>query len=188
MYDPEFRIETERLVLRMPRLADLDRWTLFMGDEASARHVGGVQPRPVVWRGLTSMAGAWAVGGCAMLSVIEKSTGLWVGRIGPWCPEGWPGTEVGWGLLREYWGRGYATEGAIAAIDWAFAHLGWSDVIHIIAPENHASQAVARRLGSQLRGPGQLPEPVAHIAVEVWGQTREQWLARRARLPLRVAG
>ena len=184
MYDPGLAIETDRLVLRMPRLEDLDRWCLFLGDEESARHVGGVQPRPVVWRGLASMAGAWAIGGCAMFSVIEKSSGLWIGRLGPWCPEGWPGTEVGWGLMKEYWGRGYATEGAIAAIDWCFDHLGWDEVIHVIAPANHASRQVARRLGSRLRGPARLPEPVAHIEVECWGQTRAEWRAQRARLPL----
>ena len=89
------------------------------------------------------MAGAWAMQGFAMFSIIEKSSGRWIGRLGPWVPEGWPGTEVGWGLLRDAWGKGYATEGATAAIDWAFAHLGWSEVIHTIGPENVASQAVA---------------------------------------------
>jgi hypothetical protein len=39
------------------------------------------------------MAGAWAMQGFAMLSVIEKATGRWVGRAGPWQPEGWPGTR-----------------------------------------------------------------------------------------------
>ena len=91
-----------------------------MADEEAARYLGGVQPRPVAWRGFLSMAGAWAIQGFAMFSVIEKSSGRWIGRLGPWMPEGWPGTEVGWGIAREAWGKGYATEGAIAAIDWAF--------------------------------------------------------------------
>ena len=34
-----------------------------------------------------------------MFSVIEKDSGRWIGRIGPWQPEGWPGTEVGWSLV-----------------------------------------------------------------------------------------
>ena len=67
-----------------------------------------------------------------MFSVIEKSTGRWVGRLAPWTPDGWPGTEVGWGIARDRCGLGYATEAATAAIDWAFDALGWSEVIHVI--------------------------------------------------------
>jgi RimJ/RimL family protein N-acetyltransferase len=96
-------------------------------------------------------------------------------------PEGWPGTEVGWGIVRDCWGRGYATEGAAAAIDFAFDRLGWSEVIHAIAPDNTASQQVARKLGSRNRGAGRLPPPFAYAPVEIWGQTREEWRARPLR-------
>ena len=123
------------------------------------------------------MAGAWSIQGFGMFSVIEKSSQRWIGRLGPWQPEGWPGTEVGWGLLRDAWGQGYASEGSAAAIDWAFDHLGWTEVIHTIAPDNVASQNVARRLGSGLIGPGRLPEPYQDFPVEIWGQTRAQWRA-----------
>jgi RimJ/RimL family protein N-acetyltransferase len=184
MYDPAMQIETANLILRQPRLSDLDAWAGLMADPLAARHIGGVQPRTMVWRALMTMAGAWAVKGYAMFSVIEKSSGAWIGRLGPWFPEGWPGTEVGWALRREYWGRGYATEGSIAAIDWAFAELGWTEVIHNIAPENPGSQAVARRLGSANRGPGRMPPPLEHVVVDIWGQTRAQWQAQRSRLPL----
>ena len=113
-----------------------------------------------------------------MFWVVEKSTGHWLGRLGPWQPEAWPGTEVGWGLVRSAWGRGYATEGAARAIDWAFAELGWTEVIHCIDPENAGSIAVARRLGSANRGPGTLPPPFEAYPVDIWGQTREQWRRR----------
>ena len=90
-----------------------------------------------------------------MFSVIEKASGRWVGRLGPWQPEGWPGTEVGWGLARDAWGKGYATEGAAAAIDWAFDALGWDDVIHCIDPGNAALGPGRRapRLGPSRPGP-----------------------------------
>ena len=101
-----------------------------------------------------------------------------VSRLSGLLTDGWPGTEVGWGLSPEAWGKGYATEGASAAIDWAFDHLGWTDVIHCIDPENTASQAVARRLGSVNRGPGRMPEPFAHLPIDIWGQSREDWRAR----------
>lgn len=174
-------IETERLLLRPPQREDFEPWVAMMADPEVARFIGGVQPRSAVWRGVMCMAGAWQLEGYAMFSVIEKSSGRWIGRLGPWVPDGWPGTEVGWTLTREVWGSGYATEGAVAAIDWAFDHLGWTDVIHTIDPVNVASQAVARKLGSTLRGPGKLPAPMDHFDVEIWGQTRAEWNSRRAR-------
>jgi RimJ/RimL family protein N-acetyltransferase len=148
-----------------------------MADEAS-KFIGGPQARSAAWRGFVSVAGAWTIQGYSMFSVIEKATGRWIGRVGPWVPEGWPGTEVGWGLMKDAYGQGYATEAATAAIDWAFDTLGWSDVIHCIDPENTASQKVAQRLGSSNRGPGRLPAPLEAYPVDIWGQTRDQWRAR----------
>ena len=172
-------LETERLILRPLLAEDLPSWTAFAADEAAMRHLGGVQPRSVSWRGFMTVAGAWAMTGFSMFSVIEKSSRRWVGRLGPWRPADWPGNEVGWGLLPEFWGKGYATEGAAAAIDWAFDTLGWTEVIHTIGPDNTASQSVARRLGSAQLGPGRLPAPYQHEPVDVWGQSREAWMARR---------
>jgi len=178
------RIETERLILRPTAPEDFEPWAAFMADIVASKFVGGPQARAVAWRGFLSMAGAWAIQGYAMFSVIEKSSGRWVGRLGPWVPEGWPGTEVGWGLAREAWGKGYATEGATAAIDWAFDTLGWSEVIHCIAPDNAPSQAVGRRLGSRPLRSAYLPPPFETMAVDVWGQSRDEWLERRKQRPV----
>lgn len=174
-------LETERLILRPPADTDLDRWAQMMDDPVAARFIGGQQPRATAWRFMATMAGSWALNGFGMFSLIEKASGQWLGRIGPWRPEGWPGTEVGWGLHPEAWGRGYAVEAATATIDWVVDHLGWTDVIHCIDPENTPSQAVAQRLGSLNRGAGRLPPPFEDHVVEIWGQTADQWRARRAR-------
>lgn len=171
-------LETARLILRPPRREDFEEWAAWRGDAEATRFVGGAMARPQAWRDLLTQAGSWSIQGFGMFSVIEKATGRWVGRLGPWMPEGWPGPEVGWGLSRSAWGKGYATEGAAATIDWAFDALGWSEVIHSIAPENTPSQAVARRLGSVLRGPGRLPPPFEAERIEIWGQTREDWRRR----------
>lgn len=177
----DLQLDTSRLVLRPPRVEDLDPWAAMMADEETARFIGGVIPRPVVWRGLMTMIGSWHALGFAMFSVIEKSSGRWVGRLGPWMPEGWPGPEIGWAIVRDRWGRGYATEGAIAATDWAFDHLQWTRVIHSISPDNVASQEVARRLGSRNLGPGRLPAPFEESRVDIWGQSRDEWQHRAFR-------
>ena len=171
-------LETPRLILRPVSGEDFDAWAAMMADE-STRFIGGPQSRSTAWRGFVMVAGAWVAEGFSMFSVLEKASGRWIGRVGPWEPEGWPGTEVGWGIDKAEWGKGYATEAAEASIDWAFDVLGWTDVIHIIDPENVRSQAVARRLGAENRGPCQMPEPFHTYRVDCWGQTRESWRARR---------
>jgi len=172
-------LETERLILRPPVQDDFELWAQFAADEVAAKYIGGAQPRGGAWRGMATIAGSWALLGFGMFSVLEKESGRWIGRLGPWMPEGWPGTEVGWGVAREVQGKGYATEGSAAAIDWAVDLLGWTDIIHCIDPANLASQNVARRLGATNRGPGKLPAPFQDAPVDLWGQSAAQWKARR---------
>ena len=174
-------LETERLILRPPVRADFDGLCTFFADARTMEHLGGVQSPAVVWRTMCTIAGAWHLEGAYMFSVLEKATGQWIGRIGPLHPWGWPGREVGWGLLSSHWGRGYAVEAAVASMDYVFDTLGWSEVIHTIAPDNTGSAAVARRLGSYDQGPGVLPDPYADAVVNIWGQTRDEWRVNRER-------
>ena len=174
----DIRIETERLILRPPQKEDLQAWITIGADNEVMQHLGGMQPPLTAWRSFMANVGAWHMQGFAPFAVIEKATGTWIGRIGPLCPETWPGTEIGWTLARHAWGRGYAVEAAKAAMDWAFVELGWTDVVHCIAPTNTASQAVAARLGSRKRGPFLMPAPHQNDPIELWGQTRDEWRAR----------
>lgn len=178
MAAPEVQLETERLILRLPRVEDFERYAEMLADESS-RHIGGPLQRHDAWRRFLQMPGAWMLQGFAMFSVVERSGGRWMGQAGPWQPDGWPGTEVGYSFHPDARGKGYATEACIAAMDWAFDVLGWDEVIHSIAPTNTASQAVARRLGSRNRGPGRLPAPLDVHPIDIWGQTRAEWRSRR---------
>lgn len=174
----DLRLETERLLLRPPSAEDFEAFAAFCADPEAMRHLGGVQEKSVAWRGLAALVGSWQLLGYSMFSVIEKQSGHWVGRVGPWQPHGWPGTEVGWGIASGFWGRGYAPEAARACMDWAFDALGWDEVIHTIEPANTNSVAVARKLGSSVLRQARLPAP-ANIDVDVWGQSRASWAARR---------
>ncbi|MGC6400143.1 GNAT family N-acetyltransferase [Sphingomonas sp. FW199] len=173
-------LATQRLILRLPEASDLDGWAEMNADGDAIRFLGGVKSRAVTWRELCTMRGAWDIRGFAMFSVIERDTGRWVGRIGPWQPEGWPGTEVGWGVHPGFAGRGYAHEAAMACMDYAVDVLGWTRVIHTIAPDNLRSIALARRLGSTNGGPVSLPPPHEAVQVDAWGQTADQWRSRRS--------
>ena len=88
------------LRFRPPRIEDLDAWSEFMLDETAVRFIGGVMTRPICWRQLMTVIGAWHADGFAMFSVIDKASGRWIGRLGPWRPDGWPGNEIGWAIVR----------------------------------------------------------------------------------------
>ena len=151
-------LETERLRLRGWREKDLPAFAQFWGDEATARFVGGVCNREEAWRRMASYAGHWALRGYGLWAVEEKAGGRLAGYCGPWNPEGWPEREIGWGLVKHFHGRGYATEAARRAREFAYRELGWPTAVSYIAAENAASRRVAERLGAsfersiQLRG------------------------------------
>jgi RimJ/RimL family protein N-acetyltransferase len=174
---------TARLVLRPPVQADFDGFARMAAEEETMRFIGGKTARDAAWRAMAVMAGSWALLGFSMFSVIEKASGRWIGRLGPWRPAGteggWPGNEVGWGLVAGAQGKGYAAEGSMAAIDWAFETLGWGDVIHCIDKANGPSIVLAERLGSRLlRERVRLPPPFDTAVVDIYGQTRDEWRAR----------
>lgn len=179
---------TPRLMLRPPVAEDFEAFAAFQADPETTRFIGGAQPRAVAWRNLCVLAGAWSIRGFSMFSLIERDTGRWVGRVGPHRPEGWPGNEVGWSIAREYWGRGYAYEAAVASIDYAVDVLGWTDIMHAINPDNPRSIALAQRLGSVYRGRTELPPPFAGEPIDDWGQSADAWRARRQAASVSSAG
>ncbi|MCO8044689.1 GNAT family N-acetyltransferase [Acinetobacter bohemicus] len=63
-----------------------------------------------------------------------------------------PCTEVGWRLAQAYWGKGYATEAALACLVFAFQHLNLAEVVSFTAVNNIKSQAVMQRLNMNIVG------------------------------------
>jgi RimJ/RimL family protein N-acetyltransferase len=172
-------IETERLILRRWREADIEPNTAMLADPAAARFITS-DGKPVTdafvgWRNAAIMAGHWALHGVGMFVVEEKRTGRFVGRVGPWLPSGWPGFEIGWGIASEFRGQGYALEAARASIDWAFETFEIDQIIHCIDRENVASQSVARRLGAVIEREFDL---FGHVA-DIWVTRHDVWTAHR---------
>jgi len=168
-------IETERLRLRPWRGEDVAPNTAMLSDPGTARFIT-VDGKPVTselngWRNAAVMAGHWALHGAGMFVVEEKASGKFAGRVGPWSPPGWPGFEVGWGIAREFRGKGYALEAARASIDWVFATFEIDEIVHCIDCENVASQGVAKRLGARKDCEVDL---FGHAA-DVWVTNREAW-------------
>jgi RimJ/RimL family protein N-acetyltransferase len=168
-------IETERLILReIDPDRDFEPWARAMADENTVRYLG-VKPmsRAEAWRSMALVIGHWTIRGFGFFSLEHKQTGAWVGRVGPWFPQGWPAPEVGWTIAPEHLGQGYATEAARAAVHYAFKSLGWPQVIHVIMEGNAPSIAVARKIGSALVRRQQGVPGVTHVPVLIYGQSTD---------------
>ena len=135
--------------MRAFRDADLDAYAAMCADPEVMRFLGtGVTlDRSEAWRSMAGFLGHWALRGYGMWALEEKQTGTLVGRSGFLNPEGWPGFELGWTLGRPFWGKGFATEAARRALDYAFEDLARKRVISLIRPANTPSMRVADRLG-----------------------------------------
>jgi RimJ/RimL family protein N-acetyltransferase len=99
---------------------------------------------------------SWEEHGLGLWAAEEKATGSFAGFVGlafqgDW-PEGEHKTEVGWRLDRRFWGRGLATEGALASLRYGFEERGLERIICIIQPANAASRRVAEKAGLNLQG------------------------------------
>jgi RimJ/RimL family protein N-acetyltransferase len=151
-------LETPRLLLRQFRQNDFDALAALHGDAEVMKYLSDGKPktRAEAWVMMASYLGHWELRGYGLWAVEEKATGKFVGRIGLLNPEGWPGLEVAWTLARERWGNGFATEGANAALDYAFSVLKLEHVISLIHPDNAASIRVAQRIGEKLEGQAEL--------------------------------
>lgn len=169
-------LETDRLILRMFREDDFAAYAAICADPDVTRYLGAGQTlsRQDAWRQMAMIVGHWQLRKYGLWAVEERASTELIGRIGLFYPEGWPDLEVGWMLRRASWGHGFATEGAQAALRYAFTVLHRPHVISLIYPENKASIRVAERLGEQLEG-----RTVIHgIEALVYGLHRTDWAAR----------
>ncbi len=157
-------ISTPRLTLRPIEARDFAGFADFYASDRS-KFVGGPATAEQSWRMLATELGHWALRGFGRWAVEETETGKLAGIIGPWNPEGWPEPELGWDLMNGFEGKGYATEAALAAREYAYDTLGWTTAISLVAPENAGSRNVAKRLGATFEG---MFDHERHGTLEVW--------------------
>lgn len=155
------RLETERLVLRVPTPDDATAAGELLGDPEVMRFLGGQPVPPEAWPVVVERwLGRWEADGMGPF-VVERRDGRFLGRTGilVWDTRTWTHAtlagagsfaqpELGWALTRAAWGNGYATEAAGAVRDWVRVERGLRGLVSVIAPDNVASQRVAQRLGA----------------------------------------
>ncbi|HYL26193.1 MAG TPA: GNAT family N-acetyltransferase [Candidatus Nitrosotalea sp.] len=144
-------IETPRLRLRDWRDSDVEAWAAMNADPRVTEFLGRTYTRELsesTARKIREQLGRHGFGWWA----VEVRDGTpFVGVIAlqavPFDAPFTPANEVGWRFAAEHWGRGYATEGARAALEFAFNELQWPEVVAFTAASNVRSQRVMERLG-----------------------------------------
>ena len=150
-------IETERLVLRMPRAEDAPGLLDAFADPEAMRYIGDGSTADLAGaeEAVDRWLARWDAWGIGMFVVERAEDARVLGRAGflRWDPQTWeiggPETELGWGLAREHWGSGYATEAALALRDWALGERGLTRLISLIQHGNVRSFRVAEKLGER---------------------------------------
>ncbi|MFW2383642.1 MAG: GNAT family N-acetyltransferase [Acidimicrobiales bacterium] len=172
-------VVTQRMVLRPWTREDRAVWHELLTNEAILSHIDDGTPpsEPVIakrFEKATLGADGPKIFACEQLDEPGVIVGM-VGFAHPTClPALLPGYEIRWRLLPEFWGRGFATEAATAALSSAFSADVFDHVVACIQPSDHRSTALAERLGMTPSFRTVVPRynrwvEIHELAAEQWG-------------------
>lgn len=188
MIDCDIHIETDRLLLRAWRFEDREPFAAMNGDpmvmECFPATLSQVESDALADRiedRMTERGFGW-------YAVEVKGGPAFVGFVGLNVP-GYdipcqPCVEIGWRLGREAWGKGYATEAAMACLDHAFGPLGLEEIVSFTAIGNARSRRLMERLGMVRDSAEDFDHPLAepghplrrHVLYRI---SAERWLKPR---------
>jgi [ribosomal protein S5]-alanine N-acetyltransferase len=143
-------LETSRLILRQFVREDLDNLSFIFSDpKVMYFSANGVRTKAETETWIENTIASYQTEGFGLYAAIDRKQSRLIGYCGliVWSIDGFREIEIGYRFTPSYWGKGLATEAAIAVRDYGFEKLGFSSLITIIQPENHRSIRVAEKLG-----------------------------------------
>ena len=169
------RLETKRLILRQWRKEDFLAFEKLTSDSTVMEFFPALLSKEESDDLAQKFYDLIASCGWGFWAVEERESGHFIGYVGLHEPASNlpfnPCVEIGWRLLKEYWGRGYATEAGEEALRFAFEELKLDEVLSFTALVNHRSEAVMKRLGMKI-----LDKNFEHPAIPVGHRLREHLL------------
>ncbi|MFB0620384.1 GNAT family N-acetyltransferase [Streptomyces sp. AGS-58] len=176
-------LDTPRLILRRWREEDVAPMAAVNADPAVMRWIrdGSVRDEQETRRGIRAWESEWEAQGFGLFAVEIRSTGELAGFTGlsvpHYLPQVLPAVEVGWRLGRSHWGRGLATEAAVAAVRFAFEERRLERILSIAQVGNDASERIMTKLG--MRPVRETVHPAFGRRVRVYGLTSAQYVRDR---------
>jgi RimJ/RimL family protein N-acetyltransferase len=146
-------LETARLVLREFTAGDVDEMLEIFSDPIAMWAYPSTKGRPETERWIRSAQESYELNGWGLWAVVRKADGRFLGDCGPMMQpvEGEQVSELGWHIVRSEWGKGYATEAALACRDWFFAKTDYDRLVSIVWPPNTPSRRVAEKVHARMR-------------------------------------
>lgn len=150
---PKIIAETERLLLRELTEADYPGLCRVLQDKEATYHYGRVFTSEEIWEWLDGQLRNYGRDGFGIWAAVLKESGEMIGHAGISVRRFSDEVvyEIGYMFEKAFWGKGYATEAAIACRELAFGVYGLKSVCSIIRTDNMASRAVARKNGMRIR-------------------------------------
>lgn len=147
------KIETPRLLIREYKIDDKVRLLTALSDKTVMEYYPNTLDEKETEEWIERQLKRYKKDGCGLWAIELKTTGEFIGNAGlvKQSIDGKDEVEVGYLLLKKFWGKGYATEAARACMQHAFDVLKVNHIISIINPKNSPSLAVSRRNGMQFR-------------------------------------
>jgi RimJ/RimL family protein N-acetyltransferase len=157
-------VETERLILQVPQQCDLKHLIALRTDPAVMKCTGGlgqpfgsgvIQTISEIEQHLNLAQDYFDKYGLGFFCAFEKESGDFIGQAGLFhlmFNTNQPDIELAYRLHKKYWGRGYATELAVALIDWGFNTYKLSKIVAPVHPGNKRSQRVLEKSGMICHG------------------------------------
>lgn len=147
-------LRTDRLILRPFTIDDIDAAYKMNLDEEVSRWTGdgGVVGKEEIRRRIQEdVLGDYAKYRYGRMAVVLKETEEFIGFCGLKYLEDYEEVDLGYRLMSQYWGRGYATEACQVCLDYGFGQLGLYKIIAMVLPQNKASIRVLDKLGFQFQ-------------------------------------
>jgi len=178
------RVRTDRLLLR--RFSDADRspFAVLNADPLVMERFPSTLDRAASDAMVDRIDAHWNEHGWGLWAVEVAGGSPFVGFVGLWPGDvAGPGAvEVGWRLAHHAWGRGYAPEGASAALRVGFEHLGLDEIVSFTSVGNANSRRVMDKIGLTHRAERDFDhpsvDPVAHphlVRHVLYSVTRSEW-------------
>ncbi|AMV14854.1 GNAT family N-acetyltransferase [Legionella pneumophila serogroup 1] len=151
LINPKIILKTERLILRTWKETDLPTMTAINQDPLVCRFLPSIGTLESTKKNIETWMKHYQEKGYTLYAVDLKSTQEMIGFIGLMTPSFeahfTPAVEIGWRLGSSHWNKGYATEGAKAVLDYAFANLKLPALVSFTTKNNLASRRVMEKIG-----------------------------------------
>lgn len=166
-YEKTTVIETQRLILRTWNAEDIERYYQINQDPRVTEYLLFAPTIHQATDFIHKMNEQYNKLNYTLFAAIEKESHNLIGFIGlnspSWESHFTPCVEIGWRLESKFWGKGYATEGAMAVLDYGFNQCGLNEIVALTVPQNIRSIKVMQKLGMTYKASDDFNHPLVPL-------------------------